>query len=154
MRFVVDCMLGKLAKWLKIMGFDAVFFNRIEDDELLGVAENENRVLLTRDTGLMERSSHLKALFIEHEDWRKQLAQVVSVFNLRKQCEPYSRCIECNRALKKIPKEKARNLVTPFVYDTVQEFALCPQCGRVYWKGTHHLDMDFTIEELLDNGLE
>jgi uncharacterized protein with PIN domain len=147
-------MLGKLAKWLKILGFDTLFYSRIEDDELLKVAEKDARVLLTRDTGLMERSSHIESLFIQHEDWRKQLVQVLDNFDLRSQVKPYSRCIECNQALKKISREKARNLVTPFVYDTALGFALCPECGRAYWKGTHHQDMDFTIEELLDNGVE
>ncbi len=154
MKFVVDCMLGKLAKWLKILGFDVLFFNRIEDDELLQLAEREKRILLTRDTGLMQRSSQVQALFIDNEDWRKQLKQVMDAFELKEQINPNSRCIECNRALKKIPKAQAKNLVTLFVYETTQDFALCPLCGRVYWKGTHQQGMDFTIEELLDNELE
>lgn len=154
MKFAVDCMLGKLAKWLKILGFDTLFFSRIEDDELLRIAEQDERVLLTRDTGLIQRASHIQALFIESEDWRKQMDQVLDSFELREQTQPYSRCIECNQTLKKISKDQAKNLVTPFVYETAEGFALCPFCSRVYWKGTHQQDMEFTIEELLDNELE
>jgi uncharacterized protein with PIN domain len=154
MKFAVDCMLGKLAKWLKILGFDTLFFSRIEDDKLLRVAEQDERVLLTRDTGLYQRASHIQALFIESEDWRKQMDQVLDTFELRKKTRPYSRCIECNQTLKKISKDKAKNLVTPFIYETAEGFALCPLCSRIFWKGTHQQDMEFTIEELMDNKIE
>ena len=156
MKFVVDCMLGKLAKWLKILGFDSRFFSRIEDEELLSVAAQEERVLLTRDNGLMQRAAKadVQALFVEHEDWRQQLTQVLDAFELRDKIRPYSRCVECNQALKKISRDKAKNLVTPFVLETASGFALCPQCHRAYWQGTHHQEMEYTIEQLLENEIE
>jgi uncharacterized protein with PIN domain len=149
MIFVVDCMLGKLAKWLKILGFDATFFSKIEDSELLDLAQKEKRTLLTRYTGLIEKAKRIGTLFIESEDWNDQVEQVLSTFDLWKHVEPYSRCIECNTVLKDLPKSRARNLVTPFVYEQADYFALCPGCGRVFWKGTHHKDMEFKIEEIL-----
>ncbi|GAG50226.1 unnamed protein product, partial [marine sediment metagenome] len=69
MKFIVDCMLGKLAKWLKILGFDALFFSKIEDSELLVLAQKERRILLTRDNGLIEKCRDVRNLFIESEDW-------------------------------------------------------------------------------------
>jgi len=156
MKFAVDCMLGKLAKWLKILGFDSQFFSYIEDDDLLKVAAQEERVLLTRDTGLIQYAAKtdVQALFIDHEDWRKQLTQVLDAFILRDKIKPYSRCVECNQALKKISRDKAKNLVTPFVLETASGFALCPLCHRAYWQGTHHQEMDSMIEQLLENELE
>jgi len=142
-------MLGKLAKWLKILGFDAVFFNKIEDEELMAIAEREDRILLTRDTGVIERSKNVEAQFIDSESWREQIKQVLDHFDLWEEVNPNSRCIECNFPLKEISKKRAKNLVTPFVYKTADTFALCPRCGRVFWRGTHLRDMEFKISQLL-----
>ena len=149
MRFIVDCMLGKLAKWLKILGFDALYFSKIEDGDLMALAQKEGRVLLSRDNGLIGKSCNIKTLFIESEDWNTQVEQVLNEFELWEDVSPYSRCIECNVELRDLPKKKARNLVTPFVFEQAESFALCPECGRVFWKGTHHRDMEFKIEEIL-----
>jgi uncharacterized protein with PIN domain len=151
MTFVVDCMLGKLAKWLKILGFDAVFFSKIEDDDLLEIARNEDRILLTRDMGLIEKSKKVKSLFIESENWRTQVEQVLDHFDLWNDIQPNSRCIECNVRIKDLPSEKAKNLVTPFVFENADTFALCPDCGRVFWRGTHLKDMETKIEDFLKN---
>jgi len=149
MRFIVDCMLGKLAKWLKILGFDAVFFSKIEDPELLTLAHKEGRILLTRDNGLIEKSHDIQTLFIGSEDWNEQVEQVLDEYKLWQDIQPYSRCIECNAELKDLPKSRARNLVTPFVFEQASAFAICPSCGRVFWKGTHHQDMEGKIDEIL-----
>lgn len=151
MKFIVDCMLGKLAKWLKIFGFDALFFNKIEDDKLLELAQNEGRILLTRDTGLLEKSHSVKNLFVESEDWKEQVKQVLDSFEIWKEVKPYSRCIECNVELKNLPKDRAKNLVGFFVYERADSFALCPKCGRVFWKGSHHEDMRLKIDAILKN---
>jgi uncharacterized protein with PIN domain len=149
MKFIVDCMLGKLAKWLKILGFDTVYFSKIEDSDLLALAQKEGRVLLSRDNELIEKSRDIKTLFIESEDWNPQVEQVLDKFDLWQEVRPYSRCIECNGELKDLPKKRAKNLVTPFVYERATSFAICPRCGRVFWKGTHHQDMEFKIEGIL-----
>jgi uncharacterized protein with PIN domain len=145
----VDCMLGKLAKWLKILGFDTVYFSRIEDDDLLVFAQNESRVLLTRDTGLIEKSKNVPALLIHSEKWLEQIQQVLNSLDLKGKAKPNSRCIECNTVLKALSKERARNLVTPFIYKNADVFSLCPECGRVFWKGTHHSDMEEKITKIL-----
>jgi len=100
MRFIVDCMLGKLAKWLKILGFDTLYFSKIEDSALLDLAQKDGRVLLSRDNGLIEKSRDIKTLFIESEDWNPQVEQVLDEFELWPHIRPYSRCIECNVELK------------------------------------------------------
>ncbi len=149
MKFIIDCMLGKLAKWLKILGFDALYFSKIEDDELLGIAHKEGRILLSRDTGLIEKAKDVETLFLESEEWRDQVKQVLDKFSLWERVNPHTRCIDCNVKLKDLPKKNAKNLVTPFVYKHADSFALCPGCGRVFWRGTHFKDMEFKIEELL-----
>ncbi len=149
MKFVADCMLGKLAKWLKILGFDTAYFSKIEDDDLLIVAQNESRILLTRDNGLIERSKNIHSLFIDSEKWTEQIQQVLKEFNLKKKIKSNSRCIQCNTVLKPLQKEQSQNLVTPFVYNNADVFSLCPECGRVFWKGTHHSDMEKKITKIL-----
>jgi uncharacterized protein with PIN domain len=149
MKFAVDCMLGKMAKWLKILGFDAVFFNKIADEDLMAVAQKEGRILLTRDTGLIERARNMRTLFITSENWREQVQEVMNHFGLWSQVKPNSRCLECNRTLRALSKSEAKNLVTPFVYKTADTFALCSGCGRVFWRGTHLKDMESRINALL-----
>ena len=149
MKFIVDCMLGKLAKWLKILGFDAVYLNKAEDRDLLVLARREKGVLLTKDRELLVAAVGLPTLFIESEDWQKQLAQVLDAFKLRKRARPHSRCLLCNVELKRIPRSRARNLVTPFVFERTPSFAICPSCGRVFWPGTHFDDMDLKITRIL-----
>jgi hypothetical protein len=149
MKFAVDCMLGKLARWLRALGFDALFFRSIDDDELLGLSQREGRVLLTRDTELCSRAVEGQALFIRSEDWRAQVRQVLDACDLRDLIAPYTRCLECNSPLKTISGSEARNLVAPFVYESSSGFSLCTGCGRVFWKGTHQNDMEDTIADIL-----
>jgi len=149
MKFVVDGMLGKLAKWLKILGFDVVYLNQAPDAELLRRARREKRILLTRDHPLLDSAKNIRSLLIASEDWPEQLAQVLDTFKLRSAIKPYSRCLACNVALKSLPKKKARNLVTPFIYEQASSFALCPSCGRIFWPGTHFRDMESKIEAIV-----
>ncbi|MFQ6083643.1 MAG: Mut7-C RNAse domain-containing protein [Candidatus Aminicenantia bacterium] len=150
MKFIVDCMLGKLAKWLKILGFDVVYFNKIEDLEILSLAAQEKRILLTRDNSLIQRAKSIEKLFINSENWAEQVEEVLNHFKLWKKLKPYTRCLECNIPLKEIPKKKAKNLVTPFVYQQGTTFAICPQCDRVYWQGTHFQKMEDKLKAILN----
>lgn len=150
MRFVVDCMLGKLAKWLKILGFDTLYFSRADDDKLLELARRERRFLLTRDHSLLNRFDRHRALFIESEDWREQVRQVLQGLNLSPKIAPFSRCVHCNVKLKKLSRVNARNLVSSFVYERARRFALCPQCGRVFWQGTHFKAMEEELSAMVE----
>lgn len=142
-------MLGKLAKWLRILGFDAAFSSRMDDDDLLDLAVAEGRILLTRDTGLIGEAREAHTLFIRSDVWRKQVLQVLDELDLWEAVRPYTRCLECNSDLKFLPKERARNLVSPFVLERSEAFALCPHCGRVFWKGTHLDNMAKKMEGIL-----
>lgn len=149
MKFVVDCMLGKLAKWLKILGFDANYDPAAEDDRLLAEARRENRTLLSRDAGLLARAGALPKLAVESESWPEQIRQVLEAFDLWNEAAPCTRCLECNVRLKPLDRAAAANLVPPFILERVGEFALCPACGRVYWPGTHFEAMEEQIAKLL-----
>jgi hypothetical protein len=142
-------MLGKLGKWLRILGFDALYTNKAEDRDLLLLARRENRVLLTKDHELLRSAADLPRLFVESDSWPEQLIQVLDAFKLKGKAKLHSRCLACNVGLRRIPKKSARNLVPPFVFARASSFAACPACGRIFWPGTHFRDMDRTIDRIL-----
>ncbi len=151
MTFVADCMLGRLAKWLKILGFDVLYFSKAEDRDLVEIARRDGRILLTRDTGLIERTAkRSNRLFVRSDDWEDQVVQVLDELELWDEVRPNTRCIECNLPLKALARERARNLVTSYVSEHASSFAVCPGCNRVFWQGTHYGDMERKIEKLLE----
>ncbi len=157
MKFIADCMLGKLARWLRILGFDVAYFSRIEDEDLIRLAAREKRIILTRDhelikKALKKKSLKQRALLIESEKWEEQVDQVLDHFRLREKINPNSRCLECNEKLKILPRNRAKNLVPPFVYEKIDSFAICPACGRVFWKGTHFRDMEKKLAHFMNGG--
>jgi uncharacterized protein with PIN domain len=149
LRFVVDVMLGKLAKWLKILGFDTEFSPRADDDDLLAVARRDGRTLLSRDRALLQRAKGLPHLLIDSENWEDQIRQVLARFRLRDAVRPHTRCLECNAALKPLTKDQAAKLVPAFVLQNADSFALCLSCGRIFWPGTHFDAMSSKLADLL-----
>jgi hypothetical protein len=141
MRFIADSMLGRLAKWLRILGYDTVYFPRIEDRLLLKIAREEDRILLTRDTRLVKVRGLKRFLLLKDNDTFKQLKKVITTLRLNPCVDacisPLIRCPLCNTPLNRASKEKARGRVPNYVYNTVEDFKHCPGCNRFYWKGTH-----------------
>lgn len=137
-RFVADDHLGKLARWLRILGFDTLYFQRILDFELIQKAATEKRILLTRDTRIAAEPGDAKCLFVENDNWIEQLKELVRKLKLDlRQANLFSRCLLCNTCLVPIPKADVEERVPPFVFQTQEEFVRCPTCERIYWKGTH-----------------
>ena len=138
--FLVDGNVGRLAKWLRAMGYDARFMPERDDNNLVRTALQEDRILLTRDSLLMRRklvtTGVLQALLIRDDDYLVQLRQVVEALGLDTSGE-FTRCMECNQPLKEIPRDAVRERVPPYVFQTQQEFKECPSCGKLYWQGTH-----------------
>ncbi|HLH32791.1 MAG TPA: Mut7-C RNAse domain-containing protein [Terriglobia bacterium] len=135
-KFIADVMLGKLARWLRILGFDTAYSNKYDDDEVIRIANAENRVILTRDRGLAARRMHARCVLISSDHYPQQVREVLKIFSLT-EFDTFSRCIECNTPLRNVNKEEVFERVPPFVYLTQERFASCPSCNRVYWRGTH-----------------
>ena len=147
--FIADCMLGKLARWLRILGFDTAYDHAIADGDLIRRAREEARILLTRDTRLVLRKGMPRHLLIESQDPAEQVRQVVDAFELQVNRDAFlSRCILCNRGTLAISKEEARPKVPPYVFRTQERFARCPECGRIYWRATHVDEMIRWLEGL------
>ncbi len=151
-RFIADDNVGKLARWLRMLGYDTLFINGLDDNRLIRLALKEDRVLLTRDTQIMKRRvvsiGCLKALFIEGDNPREQLCQVVRVMGLDCRDKQFTRCLECNGVLLPRSKEDVREVVPPYVFKTQDQFMQCPGCQRIYWRGTHWHRMKEEIEKL------
>ena len=140
MRFVVDAMLGTLAKWLRILGYDAIFDPDLDDHHLVRLARAQNRVLLTRDRELSRRRG-LHVLLIKAECLDGQIRQVLSDLDLEPD-RSFSRCPVCNELLEPLDHKSAAARVPAYVAQTHKTFKSCPRCQRVFWPGTHWQRMD------------
>lgn len=147
-RFLADAMLGRLATWLRILGYDAEYC-RADDDTLLRRARDEERILLTRDTGILRRRQLPPHLFIQSDHVTAQVGQVVRTLGLDPSVPPARRCPRCNVVLELRTKAEAAGRVPEFVWSHHDSFWGCPTCGRIYWPGTHRQRMDETIRSLI-----
>ena len=146
-KFLADEMVGRLAKWLRLLGYDTVYANDRTDADLLDVAESEGRTILTRDTLLTRRKRCRDYIFIRNDDWRSQLKQVYLEAGLN--CDMMlSLCSVCNRPLHAIDRESAKVLVPPYVYRTQETFHRCGRCSRVFWPATHVSEIRKELERL------
>jgi len=154
MRFIADAMLGRLARWLRLLGYDTLYYPEIEDSILLRIAREQERILLTRDTSLVKVREPVKIFLIESNDPFDQLREVVFKLNLSLPLEINrnlsGRCSICNTPIKVIPKEEVRDRVPEYVFKTVQRFFSCNTCGRVYWHGTHQEKMREKLKEIFN----
>jgi uncharacterized protein with PIN domain len=146
-RFLADAMLGRLAKWLRMLGYDTAYFPQLEDHDLVRIARAEDRMLLTRDRELVRRRG-LRSLLIESDRFEEQMRQLWRDLDLNMDGS-FSRCTRCNTILQPVSKEEVNERVPPYVLRRHVYFSLCPQCDKVYWRGTHWLRMRRRIEEIL-----
>lgn len=150
--FVVDANVGKLAKWLRALGYDTLFDKDIDDDDLIRICLEDGRVLLTRDAHILERRvvaiGQVTALLIKYDDVLDQLRQVVDTLNLDHREQQCSLCLICNEPLAPELKEDVRSLVPPYVFLNHASFHKCPSCSKVYWQGTHWQRMKVALEKV------
>ena len=135
MKFLADHMLGRLARWLRMFGYDTLYPEALPDKELVKIAQIENRILMTRDKTLAN-SKYVKTILIKSVNINDQLEQIVNDADLKIE-NPFSRCTVCNSLIQKVEKETVRDYVPPKVYDYCDEFWRCLDCSKVYWKGSH-----------------
>jgi len=137
MKFLVDFMLGRLCKWLRLLGYDASYFVSEKKNDLIYQSLKEGRVILTRDHRLSKKKA-LKLVVINSDLLEEQLKQVFSELNIEADPdEIFTRCLVCNEILLEAQKEKVKDRVPSYVFQTQEEFSYCPSCQRIYWKGTH-----------------
>lgn len=143
-KFFCDTMLGRLAKWLRLLGYDADYRPEIDDWEMLKICRSQGRTLLTRDTRVMKRwqigRGRVRAVLLSSDRVKEQIRELSAAVGLNTSGKV--RCPVCNQTLKPLARETACDRVPPYVYETQSEFRTCPACGRVYWKATHWREIE------------
>src|SRR5690242_1728540 len=147
-RFVVDGHLGRLAAYLRMLGLDTWYERRADDPRLASVSSGEGRVLLTRDVGLLKRREVLYGYCVRSAKPHEQLREVSSRFALSSHFAPFTRCMDCNGLLCPVAKEEIAEFLPPHTRETKNEFSRCRNCGKIFWRGSHHARMLGWIQSL------
>jgi uncharacterized protein with PIN domain len=140
LKFVADGMLGRLARWLRLLGHDTKYSNSMEDRQLLAIAQKERRILLTRDLQLYQRATAkgLDAFYVEGQTQAEKLAHIAKRFDIRLDIDmTQSRCPRCNATVKSAQKEEIRKKVEENTFSSYNDFWICPKCKQAYWQGAH-----------------
>jgi uncharacterized protein with PIN domain len=149
-RFVLDTHLGKLARYLRLLGFDTLYDNHWDDSELADISSyGDKRILLTRDHGLLKRSKVTHGYFIRHDKPLLQIREVLSRFDLYQAVKPFCRCTQCNGEIGPVDKDKVIDCLPERVAQVFDRFSACKDCGRVYWQGSHFDHLKRIVEDIL-----
>jgi uncharacterized protein with PIN domain/sulfur carrier protein ThiS len=149
--FVLDIHLGRLARYLRIMGFDAVYQNDYEDEQLAQISHSQGRILLTRDRQLLMRNLVWNGYWVRALEPRQQVLEVLQRFKLKDQVAPFKRCPRCNTPLHAVSKSEVLDRLEPLTKRYFDEFHICPACGQIYWKGSHYARMLDFIDLAIEN---
>jgi uncharacterized protein with PIN domain len=145
-RFVLDVHLGTLARYLRLLGFDTLYRNDYDDHQIVQIAQDESRIILTRDKGLLKHRTVTRGRWIRHARPLDQLRETLSAFDLADSARPFTRCAVCNGSLRTLSRPKAVALVPARVRERHDKFVRCTHCGRIYWPGTHTLRIRKTLQ--------
>lgn len=148
-KFVLDVHLGRLAGYLRMLGFDTLYANRANDPELVNISAQQGRILLTRDRGVLKHSLVTRGYWLRETDSRRQAEEVLRRFDLARSLHLFTRCMVCNEPLIPVSKAEVERKVPQRILEWCNEFQQCPACGRVYWEGSHYQRMRLWIEQLV-----
>jgi uncharacterized protein with PIN domain len=149
-RFVLDNHLGRLTAYLRMLGFDCLYWNDAEDAQLAESAKQEGRILLTRDRRLLMRKSVTDGYCLRSLDSFEQLTEILRRFDLGRRVLPFHRCLRCNHLLEPISKDKVVDRLEPLTKKYFNEFHICPACGQIYWKGSHFEKMQKLVDQIAE----
>ena len=148
-RFVLDGHLGRLAAYLRMLGFDVLWQPQPSDADLARISADDRRILLTRDLGLLKRTQVTHGLFVRATEPEEQLLEIVERLHLQRLARPFTRCLRCNSALEQVELVAIESELPPRVRERVREVRRCAGCGKLYWAGTHHDRMSELIARVL-----
>ena len=147
-RFVVDVNLGGLARLLRVLGFDVWWSSDADDTALAEISVEQQRILLTRDRGLLKRRAITHGLFVHSEHPEEQALEVIRRLDLRRHLAPLSRCVRCNGPLATVSKDEVIEHLEPLTRRYYDEFSRCTECGQIYWPGSHHARLLRRVDRL------
>ncbi|OBJ98387.1 hypothetical protein A5638_10365 [Mycolicibacterium fortuitum] len=149
-RFVVDVNLGRLARLLRVLGFDVWWSSAADDQTLADISLDQQRILLTRDRGLLKRRTITHGLFVHSQHPEEQTLEVLRRLDLRRRIKPFTRCVRCNGQLAAVAKDEVIDQLEPLTRRYYDEFSRCPECGRIYWAGSHFDKLSRLVDRLLE----
>ncbi|MEJ2767408.1 Mut7-C RNAse domain-containing protein [Mycetohabitans sp. B46] len=149
LRFLADAHLGRLARLLRMAGFDTLYNNRIDDRDVERIAAQERRIVLTRDRELLKRRGIEHGCYVRALDPLEQLREVATRLSLHARAQPWRLCLHCNAPLRQVDKADVLARVPPSVRERCDRFATCDVCGRIYWEGSHWKRMSELMDEVL-----
>lgn len=147
-KFILDVHLGKLAKLMRMLGLDTLYENDYNDKEIIKISKKERRTILTRDIGILKQNVVTYGYFVRNIKAEKQVLEIIERFNLHKFINPFSRCLECNTLLEPINKNLVIDRLPQKVKESQNNFWICKQCDKIYWRGTHYQKMKKLLNEL------
>ena len=150
-KFVADVHLGKLTRYLRMLGFDVKYKNDYNDEEIVLISLQEKRTILTKDRGILKRNEVMHGYWVRSINVEEQTVEVIKRFDLKKLIKQFSRCMECNSLLESVSKEEIIEQIPPKVSASQQLFNVCTSCKKIYWKGTHHQKMNAFIQSVKNN---
>jgi uncharacterized protein with PIN domain len=140
-RFILDVHLGRLARHLRMLGFDSAYRSDWDDAQIIQRARAERRIILTRDVGILKQKQVSHGYWVRHAEPRKQLAEVLEALDLKGQLKPFTRCLDCNGAIRPVLAGTLGGLVDPDILARFEQFWRCAECGKIYWRGSHYQRM-------------
>ena len=149
-RFVLDVHLGKLARYLRLLGFDSMYANDLTDDHIVRLSVAERRIVLTRDRGILKHGAVTHGYWLRNTAPRDQLHEVIQALDLAGRIRPFLRCMECNGVLEDVDREAVLERVPASIGREQHAFRLCGACGRIYWRGSHYEKLTQLVQELRD----
>jgi uncharacterized protein with PIN domain len=150
LKFVTDGMLGKLTRWLRMLGHDVDYYRSLDDEKLIEITRSKMRILLTGDLNLYRQAviQGVEAFLVEATDEAEKLAKLAKRFNFKLEIDlSVSRCPKCNATIRSIPKENVVNQIPEATFTYYNDFWKCSGCGQVYWQGAHWKRIEKTLEE-------
>lgn len=147
-KFILDVHLGKLAKYLRMLGFDTLYRNDYGDEEIIRIALAQHRIILTHDVGLLMVKTVTHGYWVRSQKPREQVREVMARFELYRQIDPFNRCIRCNGMLMEVPKASILDRLEPLTIKCFNKFYRCQGCGNIYWEGSHYERMLHLIKTL------
>jgi uncharacterized protein with PIN domain len=147
-KFILDVHLGTLARYLRLLGFDTLYRNNLEDQEIINISLADQRIILTRDLLILKNGKVTHGYFVRETAPLKQIREIVRRFDLKDQLNPFHRCLKCNGIIEKVEKTIIESKLKPNTRKAFQEFYQCRTCKKVYWKGSHYERMMKVVEGL------
>ncbi|MFH1359479.1 MAG: Mut7-C RNAse domain-containing protein [Candidatus Omnitrophota bacterium] len=137
-RFILDSHLGKLARHLRLLGFDVRYKNFFPDEEIVAIHQETRRIILTRDIGLLKNRVVKRGYWVRSSDPKKQIQEIIKEFKLKTKIKPFTLCLECNGRITRIPKSCVIHRLPPLTKEVYQRFFICRKCQKIYWRGAHY----------------